>query len=291
MSTLTKEQRAERRAADREFAAQAVEQLRGSQGWKDWLTVRASFRTYSPTNTLLIALQLPTATRVAGFKAWIKLGYCVRKGETALRIWAPVKPSKKQMDAWRDAGGSADEKPRTFFKLTAVFDRSQVAELPPPAEPKPLDPPMRDIEGDDLAEHWDALVQLAAAIDSEVALEEIPGGAHGYYEPKTKRIVIHALLSINARVATLIHEIAHALVRVDKQDADPEMDYDVEELVAESVAFTVTRGLGLDISDAAIPYLTSWSQNTAADALEQVAKLVDRLAGRIEDRLNPDEAI
>jgi hypothetical protein len=60
--------------------------------------------------------------RVAGFKAWLALGYCVRRGEKALRIFAPCPPSKAKLKAWRDAGADPAEKPRTFFRLTALFD-------------------------------------------------------------------------------------------------------------------------------------------------------------------------
>ena len=86
---LTEQQRAERRAGERQLAQQAVEQLRSSEGWQAWLSSRRHFHRYSFTNQLLIALQMPEATRVAGFKAWLRLGYCVRRGESArIRIWA-----------------------------------------------------------------------------------------------------------------------------------------------------------------------------------------------------------
>ncbi len=125
---LTDAERAEKRAADREYARQAVEALRSSEGWQRWLATRARFHRYSLTNQCLIAMQRPTATRVAGFKRWLSLGYCVQKGETAIRIWAPIPPSKKQLEAWRAAGADPSERPRTFFKLSAVFaDLSRVS--------------------------------------------------------------------------------------------------------------------------------------------------------------------
>ena len=82
-------------------------------------------------------MQKPDATRVAGFKAWLALGYCVRRGEKALRIFAPCPPSKAKLKAWRDAGADPAEKPRTFFRLTAVFDRSQVQSFPRPPSRRP----------------------------------------------------------------------------------------------------------------------------------------------------------
>src|SRR4051794_5724858 len=88
---LTEAERAQRRARERELTAQAVEQLRTSAGWQAWVRVRArtGLRRYSLHNQLLIALQDPAATRVAGFRAWLALGYCVRKGQTCrIRVWA-----------------------------------------------------------------------------------------------------------------------------------------------------------------------------------------------------------
>src|SRR3954454_2035289 len=81
---LSEAERAERRARDRELTSRAVAQLRTSDGWQAWLKIRArtGLRRYSLTNQLLIALQDPTAKRVAGFRAWLALGYSVRKGET-----------------------------------------------------------------------------------------------------------------------------------------------------------------------------------------------------------------
>ena len=121
---LTDEQRAERRRQEQQLTEQAVAQLRCSAGWQRWLTTRGrvGLRRYSLRNQLLACLQDPDATHVAGFRAWLNLGYCVRRGETShVRIWAPCPPSKKKLAAWRDAGADPTEKPRTYFRLEAVF--------------------------------------------------------------------------------------------------------------------------------------------------------------------------
>ena len=112
MSTSTShrpsdQERAERRARDREYAQQAVERLRSSDGWQQWLRTRAVFHAYSLGNQLLIAMQHPTATQVAGFRAWLKLGYCVRKGEKGIRIWAPCPPTARQLETWCQNGSAA----------------------------------------------------------------------------------------------------------------------------------------------------------------------------------------
>ena len=281
---LTDAEREQRRAADRAFVQQAVEQLRSSDGWQRWLTTRQHFHTYSLRNQLLIAMQNPEATRVAGFKAWLALGYCVRRGEKALRIFAPCPPSKAKLQAWRDAGADPAEKPRTFFRLTAVFDRSQVDELPPPAEPAPLDPPAAaEIDGDELAPWLEPLTALATAIGSTVVFESIASGADGFYRPKTKAIVVEASHSPNRRVKTLVHELGHALVRADQQDEDPELDAAAEELVAETVAYSVCASSGIDPGEFSISYLAGWSERTPIATIERTAALIDRLSRRIED--------
>jgi antirestriction protein ArdC len=280
---LTSEERAQRRERDREYARQAVETLRSSQGWQAWLTTRASFHSYSLGNQLLIAMQRPSATRVAGFHAWLQLGYRVSRGEKAIRIWAPCPPSRKQLERWQQNGADPDQRPRTFFKLTAVFAADQVAPLPPPAVPTPLDPPIRDVDGDELAAVVPSLVQLAEQVGCSVAFEPISGGAHGYYQPSTERIVVDDSLSANQRVKTLCHELAHALVRHDRQPEDPALDYAAEELVAESIAYTCVGALGVSSEEYSIPYLASWAESSDLEVLENTAALVDRLARRIED--------
>jgi len=184
---LTDEERAERRAHDRETAMAAVRALASSDGWKAWLKVRRRFHAYSLGNQLLFAMQRPDATRVAGFRAWLALGYSVRKGERAIRIWIPIPPSKRKLQAWGDAGAVPAEKPPTHFKLGPVFDRGQVQELPPPAEPVCLEPPFAEVQGDSLAWALPRLEELAESIGSEVTFEALPEELGGFYDLKTRR--------------------------------------------------------------------------------------------------------
>lgn len=280
----TDEERTERRAAERELMAQAVEQLRSSEGWKRWLAVRRHFHSYSFHNQLLIAFQRPGATRVTGFRRWLDLGYAVRKGERGLSIWAPCPPSKKKLREWREAGANPDEKPRTFFRMVKVFDRSQVEPLPEfPGGPLDLDPPVEPIAGDGLAPLFDPLARFAASIDCHVVVEQIPGPATGYLQPQTGKIAVEEIgpeFSANAQVSTEVHELAHALVRHDRRDGDPELTYGREEVVVECVAYTVCSALGVDTSGSSVPYVASWGEG---DEVERYAELIDRLATRLED--------
>jgi antirestriction protein ArdC len=290
-TVMTDEQRAERRRQQQELTERAVEQLRSSSGWQRWLTVRArvGLRRYSLNNQLLIALQEPTATHVAGFRGWLALGYSVRKGETShIRVWAPCPPSKKKLAAWRAAGGKPDDRPRTYFRLEAVFSAAQVDALPPPADPVPLDPPIAEIQGDSLAWALAPLQQLAAELGYQVEYRALEPGHGGSCNPHTKVLTINSEQAVNARVDTLCHELAHALVRHDRQDDDPKLDYAQEELVAESVAHIAVSFVGLDSSASAVPYLATWAESAPAGTFERIAGLVDRLARRLEDTLGAD---
>jgi antirestriction protein ArdC len=283
----TEAERADRRAAEREQMREAVEALRTSEGWQRWLEVRRHFHTYSFHNQLMIAMQCPEATRVAGFRKWLELGYCVRKGERAIRIWAPCPPSKKQLTRWRQAGAKPEEEPRTYFRLVAVFDASQVDPLPDfPGEPVPLEPPHEPIAGDGLADRLPRLVEFADSLELEVSVEQIPGAACGYHEPATGRIVVEDVgpeFSANAQISVLVHELAHALVRIDRREDDPKLGYAEEEVVVESVAYSVCASLGLDSAGAAVPYVTGWAERADGDPIESYAQLIDRLARRLEE--------
>jgi hypothetical protein len=108
-------------------------------------------------------------------------------------------------------------------------------------------------------------------------------GYHGYYEIETGRIAIDTSLSANGKVKTRCHELAHALIRRERQDGDPELDRASEELVVESVAFTCVGALGIKTDGYSVPYVTSWAEQSDLSVLEQTAALIDRLASRIED--------
>ncbi len=283
------EARAARRERERALQVEAVEALRSSAGWQRWLRTRGRFRRYSLGNQLLIALQCPQATFVAGFRKWLELGYCVEKGSRALWIWAPCPPSKKQLAEWERSGANAAERPRTFFKLVAVFDRSQVSELPPPAQPADLEPPIERVAGEDFAALLVPLGELATTLGYSVGYEALREGVGGYIQPDAGRIVLRAGVDANASVRTLVHELAHALVRSERREGDPALAYEQEELVVESVTLTVCQQIGLDTLAFSIPYMTSWAQEAELSVLERCAGLVDRIASRLEDVLLAQE--
>jgi antirestriction protein ArdC len=96
----------------------------------------------SLNNQLLVALSCPDAMFVAGFKSWLKLGYCVRKGEKAIRIVAPMPIKLRDTEP-----GDEDDRRRVLFKGVSVFDRSQVAPIEG-VDQAPLEPPCEPVTGD-----------------------------------------------------------------------------------------------------------------------------------------------
>jgi N-terminal domain of anti-restriction factor ArdC len=117
---LSEQERDERRRADRERLQRAAAELLSSEGWAQWVRVRSMFRSHSAGNCMLLAAQCHergiVPMRIAGFRTWLKLGRCVRKGEAALRILAPVTVKQRE-----DRDEESAER-RVFFKTAFVFD-------------------------------------------------------------------------------------------------------------------------------------------------------------------------
>jgi hypothetical protein len=117
---------------------------------------------------------------------------------------------------------------------------------------------------------------------------ETPGASHGHYNPRTGEIVVYTDTTANSQAATAVHEFGHALVRLDKHDGDPELTYAAEELIVESVAYSVLCVLGVDAAPSSVPYFACWSRSAPLASVQQHAALVDRLARRLEHALTTD---
>jgi hypothetical protein len=203
-------------------------------------------------------------------------------------------PSKKAIDAWKQAGTGPEDRPRTLFRLVPVFDRSQVHPIPDhPGGPTPIDPPHEPITGDGLDRLREPLIAFAATLGCDVRFEPISGAAAGYHEPATGAIVIDSAAehSPNARIQTLVHELAHGLIRIDRREDDPKLAYGTEEVIVECVAYSVCAGLGLDTACDSVPYLAGWGGEEASEQIERYAELIDRLAKRIEDAVTETAAV
>lgn len=251
---------------------QATSALLTSQGWQRWLRTRSRFHRYSLRNTLLIALQRPDATQVAGFRMWLELGRCVRKGEKAIRIFAPVRSRRRDDEQSEEED---DGQQVVGFRLACVFDVSQTGPLPG-VEPAPVDPPSEPVSGDSHAHLLAPLEQHATKLGYEVRYGPLDG-RDGYCSTREARIVVDSSLPPNGQVATLMHELAHAY-GVDYQTySRPEA-----ELIVESVACIVCGSAGLDTAAESVPYLTGWNGDQAVKRIGLLAGRIDEIARAIE---------
>ena len=287
---FTDQEREARRAEDRDRLAQAARALLDSEGWKRWVRTRATngLSRYSLNNQMLVALQAPGATYVAGFKAWLGLRYCVRKGERALRILAPVplrKRTTQNDSADADADEEGGERPRVTFKATAVFDRSQVDPLPD-CEPTPLEPPCEPLTGDSHAHLLEPLRAFCAdELGFSVEVRELSGSVGGWCDHAAREIVLDARVAPNAQLRTLIHESAHAL-GVSYRDYPRAQ----AEVIVDCTAYIVAASVGLDVGGESLPYVAGWGEEDSVEAVTRFAAVIDELAGRLEGVLAGDRA-
>ncbi len=199
--------------------AAETDRVKQEQFFKDYLKAAAQFWQYSWRNQWLISVQLPTATRVAGLRAWNKLGRHVQKGAQALRILAPM----VQMD-------SNDDEVVHGFRTVAVFDVSQT-------EGKELPDLKTELTGDSSAPVLAALEQLCAIRGIRLEFAQLRDGLYGF--SAGGRIVVDNACSVNTQVSTLVHEIAHELLHRKTQ-----LDLREREIEAEGVAYVVMSALG-----------------------------------------------
>jgi hypothetical protein len=279
---LTEEEREQRRAHDRERLKHAAQQLLTSDGWRRWVHVRArgGLARLSLNNQLLVALSCPDATFVAGFKAWLALGYCVRKGETAIRIIAPM-PIKDRGDARQ-----SDEEPQTrlLFKAVSVFDRSQVAPLEG-VEPTQVQPPCEPLTGDSHAHLLAPMQAFTESLGFTVSFQSIPGQTGGWCDQKVRRIVVDNEQPANARLRILIHETIHAL-----GVGYAECGRERAEVIADTATYVAAASVGLDVSGESIPYIAGWGEDGALEAVTSFATTIDELARKVETALAPATA-
>ena len=267
-----------------------IQELFESDKFKDYLTCMSKFHNYSLNNTILIAMQKPDATLVAGYKAWqTDHGRTVKKGEHGIKILAPCKfKVTVENDENRTLENSGnDEKTKVMeylrFKITHVFDVSQT-------EGKELPSIGIDELTGDVREYRSMYKALLRTCPVPVVMEEIEGGAKGYYNDSEKRIAILAGMSEMQTIKTIIHEMAHQKMH-GEENADPEhpVDRRTKEVEAESVAYTVCQHLGLDTSDYSFGYIAGWSSTRDTKelkaSLERIRSASDELITEIDKNL------
>lgn len=249
--------------------------LTSSEKWQQWLDFSASFHTYSFNNQMLILLQRPTATLVTGYRKWEQKGRQVRKGEKSIGIYAPM--IRKTTD-------EKTGKERTYvagFRVVSVFDISQTTgeDIPENVTGTTL------LEGEAPAAMWDAVASIITEHGYTIERGDC-GPANGFTRPADKVIRVRDDVSDAQALKTLIHESAHMLLHCEDADLtrDAQAHRDVAEVEAESVAYVVSKALGLDTSPYSLPYVAAWGGKDAQEKITATGVKVVKTARTILDK-------
>ena len=253
-----------------------------SDAYKAYLNCMSKFHNYSLNNTLLIALQRPDASLVAGYNAWKKdHGRQVRKGEKGIKIIAPCK-YKVELEE-KDDDGNQKVAEYTGFKVATVFDYSQTEgrELPSIG--------VNELTGDvsGYRKLFNALTEICPV---PIYTEDIQGGAKGYYSDTDRKIVIKSDMSQLQTIKTMIHEMAHEKLHAKEHlDNEHPSDRRTKEVEAESIAYTICQHYGLDSSDYSFSYVAGWSSGKETKelkaSLERIRSAADEMITGIDKSL------
>lgn len=251
---------------------QALEQGK-SDKLLEYLAMLSKFHQYSFGNCLLIAIQRPDATFVAGFHRWKELGRFVKKGEKGIAIIAPIARKRKVEDEDR-ADESGAVRSVTGFRVVHVFDVSQTE-----GEPLPEFATSQGDPGDSLHR----LEELIAQQGVTLVYEEILCGANGVSEGGVIRV--RPDLSPSETFRVLVHELAHE--KLHQTERRKETTKAIRETEAESVAFVVSRAFGIDSTARSSDYVQLWGGDKelllqSLDHIQRVA--TDIIASLSESR-------
>ena len=269
---------------------QGLQDLFNSDSYRNYLSTMSKFHNYSFNNTLLIAMQKPDATLVAGYKAWQKnFERHVNKGEKAIRILAPapykikeerdkIDPVTQELLLDKDGNPQKEEVEITIpaFRAVSVFDVAQTDGKPiPELAAKEL---LSDVEG-----YQDMIRAVEAISPVPIELEEIAGDSKGYYDREAKRIAVQENMSESQTLKTMIHEVAHSKLHSKEVEQDEQMrkDRNTKEVEAESVAYTVCQHFGIDTSDYSFGYIAGWSSGRDTKELRSSMDTIRRTASEL----------
>lgn len=260
-----------------------VAEIFSSEKYREYLKTMSRFHKYSLNNTILIAMQKPEATFVAGFKAWQSFERHVKKGESGIKIIAPVKLKLSYEEAGNDSGKNITEndglqekdevEPDILsFKVVNVFDISQT-------EGKELPKINARLTGD-IKGYEDYIEAVKQNVPVPVEFIDIYGEANGFFD--RERIAVRKGMSEIQTIKTLIHEAAHAILHSTPEEKTRE----TKEVEAESVAYTVCSHFGIDTSEYSFGYIASWSSTKELkelrDSLETIQKTASDFITGIE---------
>ena len=290
---LTSEKPADKLKEITDRLEQGIMELFDSDRYKEYLRVMSKFHNYSFNNTLLIAMQKPDASLVAGFQSWKNnFKRNVVKGEKGIKILAPspfkikqemekIDPATQKPVIGADGKPVKEEKEITIpaFKVVSVFDVSQT-------EGKELPDIAVDMLTGDVKCFKDVFAALEKTSPVPIGFEKIEGNSHGYYHLEEKRIAIDEGMSELQTIKTAIHEIAHAKLHdidpnAPKEEQAGRPDRRTREVQAESVAYAVCQHYGLDTSDYSFGYVAGWSSGRELDELKSSLETIRSTAAEI----------
>ena len=283
---------------------QGIKELFESEKYMRYLSVMSKFHRYSVNNTMLIYMQKPEATLVAGFNKWKnQFARHVKKGEHGITIIAPT-PYKKKIEEMKrdpdthapilDADGKTvmEEKEIEIpmFRPVKVFDVSQT-------DGKPLPELASSLSG--TVPHYEAFLEaLRRSASVPIEFEPMAANTDGYFSPDQQRIAIREGMSEVQTVSATVHEIAHSKLHNRQKmqetaaagdnapDQPKPKDRRTEEVEAESISYAVCQYFGIQTGENSFGYIASWSKGKELKelraSLETINKTSCELINNIE---------
>ena len=277
---------------------QGIKDMFNSDNYRKYLRTMSRFHNYSVNNIILIQMQCPEATHVAGFHKWKnEFGRNVRKGERGIRILAPAPVKKKiemtkidphtQMPAKDENGNDITEEKEIkipYFKVVSVFDVSQTDGRPLPAIVSTLD---------GRVEKYDIFLEaLERSSPVPIGFKKLAPNLDGYFSPKDQAITLREGMSEVQTVCAAVHEIAHA--KLHDYDNQPTVEVEegvfeeperkgrrTEEVEAESVAYSVCQYFHIETAENSFGYIAGWSQGKELKELRESLETINKTASEL----------
>lgn len=243
-----------------------VEMFYDSETWKQFLKVQARFHDYSFRNTVLIFLQCPHATRVAGYTDWQKLGRYPKRGESSIKIIAP------HFIKVRNEETGEDERVLNGYHQASVFDVSQT-------DGKPIPELIQELTMDTECIR-DFYEKIKAACPFPIEEVSLNGGVKGTYNRESDVIQVKKDMAALQKTKTLVHEWSHACLH---KVTDKERD--LKEVEAEGTAYVVLSYFGFDTSEYSFNYVAGWNGSIDGTAIQEAGATIQKTACKIIDMI------
>ena len=268
-----------------------------SDKYTQYLRTMSRFHKYSLNNTMLISLQDPNATAVAGFNKWKnQFSRTVKKGEKGIKIIAPtpykIKEQREKIDPQTkapmlDGNGKVQteevEKQIPMFRVVSVFDVLQT-------EGEPLPTLATDLTGN--VEQFEIFIEaLQRSAPVPIAFEQMADDTDGYYHSMEKRIAIREGMSQVQTISATIHEIAHSKLHNREQQEQVETDETAlpipkksratEEVEAESISFAVCNYYGIETGENSLGYIANWSKGKELKELKSSLETINKTSSQL----------